>query len=199
MKKKLIAASVLASAALTLGTLSVANADDRGGLSRSDKLSTILGGLVTKGTLTQAQVDAITKAIADARTAVEADRAENRAAHVKVITDTLGITAAELKTRLDAGDSLATIAGAKKDALIKAMVAFKTTEIDAKVAAGDLTSAQATKIKAGLTDRVTALVERTPGMDKGMGKGPRGMGPMGKGPKDMGPRGDRGSDRGPRR
>ena len=67
MKKKLVAASVLATAALTLGSLNVASAHDHRGADRGDKLASILGGLVTKGTLTQTQADAITKAIADAR------------------------------------------------------------------------------------------------------------------------------------
>lgn len=199
-KKKLIAASLIAGAALTLGSLSVASAHDNGGAGRGDKLASILNGLVTKGTLNQAQVDAITKAVTDARTAGDAEREANRAAHIKVITDTLGITADALKARLDAGDSLATIAGAKKDALITAMVAFETKEIDAKLAAGDITADQATKMKANLKDRVTAQVERVPGTEMGPeGMGPKGVGPKGMGPKGMGPKGERGHDRGPRR
>lgn len=197
-KRKIVAASVIAGAALALGSLSAASAHDRGG-AKGDGLSGILGGLVTKGTLTQTQVDAITKAIDEARTAREANRDADRAAHVKVVTDTLGITEADLKARLAAGDSLATIAGAKKDALIAALVAFETKQIDAAVAAGKLTAAQATNVKANLKDRVTAHVEDLRGMGP-KGKGPRGMGPEGMGPegmghKGMGPRGDKGPRR----
>ena len=61
MKKKLIAATAVAGVTLALGTAGVASAhDNKGG--RGEKVSTVLNGLVTKGTLTQAQVDAITKA-----------------------------------------------------------------------------------------------------------------------------------------
>jgi len=67
----------------------------------------------------------------------------------------------QLFARLAAGDSLATIAGAKKDALIAALVADETKQIDAAVAAGKLTAAQATTIKADLTAHVTAEVNAT--------------------------------------
>jgi len=144
----------------------------------SGGLTTILNGLVSKGTLTQAQVDAINKALADARAAGDAARTAGRAAFSKVVTDTLGITEATLTSRLQAGDSLATIAGAKKAALITALVALETKEIDDAVAAGKLTAAQATTMKANVKDRVTAMVENTRGM--GMGKG-MGHGGMGKG------------------
>lgn len=189
-KKKLIAASAIAGVALTLGT--GAGAFAHGGRGSEGKgLGTVLNGLVTKGTLTQAQVDAIKKALDDARAAKDAERTADRAAHIKVITDTLGITEATLTSRLQAGDSLATIAGVKKDALIAALVAYESKEIDADLAAGKLTADQATNLKAGLKDRVTAHVENTrgPGMGrpemgmdgkgfgkgfgKGMGKGPR--------------------------
>ena len=182
MKKKLIAASVVAGLALTLGGVAGASAHDKGMGGMGQGLATILDGLKTKGTLTQAQVDAITKALTDARATADANREAKRAEHIKVITDVLGIDAATLKSRLDAGDSLAKIAGAKKDALIAAMITFETKNIDAAVTAGKLAAAQATTLKANLKDRVTAHVEATPGK----GKGPRGSGgPMGHmGPKD---------------
>jgi len=82
---------------------------------------------------------------------------------------------------LQAGESLAQIAGAKKDALIAALVADKTKRIDAAVTAGTLTAAQATQMKANLVAHVTEKVNAVGG------KGPFGKGP--KGPK--GPKGDR--------
>ncbi len=172
MKKKLIAASAVAGLALSLGTAGVASAHDhRGG--KGEKITTVLGGLVTSGTLTQAQADAITKAMTSARDAAKAAHDAARAEHVKVITDTLGIDEATLKSRVKAGESLATIAGAKKDALITALVAFETKKIDAAVAAGKITSEKATALKSGLTSRVTEKVESTRGSDKEMGKGDR--------------------------
>jgi Spy/CpxP family protein refolding chaperone len=179
MKKKLLAASAIAALALSVGSVATASAHDNKG-PKGEGITNILSGLVTKGTLTQAQVDAITKAMTDARDAGRAAHDAARAEHVKVITDALGIDEATLKTRIEAGDSLATIAGAKKDALITALVAFETKKIDAAVTAGKLTAAQASSLKANLKDRVTAHVEAT----KGAGKGPKGFGgPMG--PKDF--------------
>ena len=177
MKKKLIAASVVAGLALTLGGVAGASAHDRMG-EKGQGLSSILTGLVSKGTLTQTQGDAITKALTDARGAAKAAHDAARAEHIKVITDALGIDEATLKSRVEAGESLATIAGAKKDALITALVAYETKKIDAAVTAGKLTAAQATAMKANLSAHVTAKVEAT----KGMGKGPKGhFGPKGKG------------------
>lgn len=180
MKKKLVAASVITGVALTLGSLTAANAHDGRG-ERGDKLGTVLGGLVAKGTLTQAQLDEIKKALDEGRNAMKAAHDAEHAARTKVITDTLGITEAELKTRIQAGDSLATIAGTKKAALISALVAYETKKIDEAVTAGKLTAAQAATLKTGLTDRITKMVESVKGpkgshMDghkggKGHGKG----------------------------
>ena len=96
-----------------------------------------------------------------------------------------GIDATTLRTRLQAGDSLATIAGTKKDALIAAIVAYETKEIDAKVTAGEITAAQATSFKANLTARVTDMVNSVRGPGMGMRGGMhgdndnKGMGGMG--------------------
>ncbi len=136
-----------------------------------DELASVLAALVKKGTLTQAQSDAITAAL----TAAHADRVPpvnpDRAAIESLITTTLGIDAATLQKRLIAGESLATIAGAKTAGLITALVAAETKEIDAAVTAGKLTAAQATTIKSTLTVRITAMVNATGGM-----RGPGRMG-----------------------
>lgn len=150
------------------------------------KFKTVLDGLVAKGTITQAQADAVLAALQAARpsdgdhdgmrpdkTAMDAHRAAVEA----LVASTLGIDAATIKTRLQAGETLAAIAGAKKDALITALVALETKEIDARVTAGTLTAAQATTLKANLTAHVTDMVNNGPG--KGMGP----KGGMGKGPR----------------
>jgi polyhydroxyalkanoate synthesis regulator phasin len=180
MKKKVIAGVAAAAIALSVGGASVASA--HGGLGgKGAGLSTLLSDLVTKGTITQSQADAIVKAQTDAQALAEANRpteAEmqaHRTAEIAVITSTLGITEATLTSRLQAGESLATIAGTKKDALIAALVAFENKEIDARVTAGKLTSAQATTLKANTTAMVTDKVNSVKGFGKkGHGKGPRG-------------------------
>ena len=183
MNKKIAAAAI--AAALSIGTItsiSTAQADSGHTKGVPPQVATVLSGLVTKGTLTQAQVDAITAALtaaAPVRPQIPIGKmgGENKAAEEAVITSTLGITAADLQAARVAGKSLATLAGDKKAALITALVNFKTTQIDAAVTAGTLTAAQATTAKADLTTRITASVEAVPGpriekMGKiGMGKG----------------------------
>ncbi len=183
MRKKVIAVVTTAALALSVGTASIASA--HGGMGgkggKGAGLTTLLSDLVAKGTITQSQADAIVKAqsdakaLAEANRPTEAEREAHRVAELAVVTSTLGITEATLKSRLKAGESLATIAGAKKDALIAALVAFETKEIDARVTAGKLTAAQATAVKANLTAMVTEKVNSVKGFGKkGHGKGGKG-------------------------
>ena len=208
-KKKVIAIAIT-TMALTVGTVGVSSAASKNSVkvsigkgahlpgAQQDKLAGILSDLVKKGTLTQAQVDALNAAIAAARTAEDAKRIADqttrdadRVAFEALIAKTIGVDAATIKTRLAAGETLGAIAGAKKAELIAVIVADHTKRIDAGVAAGKLTAAQATTIKADLVAHVTAEVDsvRGPGMG---GKGGPGMGDHkgGKGGKGgHGPRG----------
>ena len=162
--KKKMAAVALTVAALSLGSIGVASAHDRG---------------AAKGAGKSAMHDVNREAN---KAAHDADRAAIEA----LVATTVGVDAATIKTRLAAGETLATIAGAKKDALVTALVAFKTKEIDADVASGKLTPTQATTIKADLTTHVTQMVNSVRGPEMGP-KGPNGPnGPMGG--KGHGPR-----------
>ena len=176
MKKNKIAITALA-AALSLGTISVATADTTtapkvpgvaGAHGPEAVLTSVLAALVTKGTITQAQSDAIVAAIKAAAPTPPAGGmgmgqgpmggagkghgmnggpmggfGMNTAARESIITSTLGITAADLKTARTAGKSLASLAGTKTSALIAALVNYDTTQIDAAVTAKNLTAAQA--------------------------------------------------------
>lgn len=210
--KKKVFAVVITTAALTVGSFgaataatkavrvskstkttftTVADAAATGKLGRGAELSALLSALVTKGTITQSQADAIIAAHTAAEAAHEAARSIAKpviADQLKLISDAIGIDTATITTRVKAGESLATIAGAKKDALIAALIADHTKRIDAAVTAGTLTAAQATTLKANLTTHVTELVNATPaplfkggkGGDMG-GKGGRGHGGRGHG------------------
>jgi hypothetical protein len=219
--KKKVVAIAITTVALTSGSFGVATAASKttkvtrtsistiasqaisGKLGRGQELATLLSGLVTKGTITQAQADAIIAAVTSAEAARDALRPPMGPQgpmggkggpldeHLTVIASTLGVDTTTVLTRLKAGDSLATIAGAKKDALITALVADETKEIDAAVTAGKLTAAQATSLKANLVAHVTEIVNATPPVGGPMGgddrggrgeKGGRGHGgPMGGG------------------
>ena len=198
MTKKKVIAVVITTLALTAGTVGVAGAASKAtrvsvtktatsvankvGVGPEQAMATILKDLVAKGTITQAQADAITASVTSARAAAEANRPmrgmggpgkADRAAIETLISTTIGVDSATIKSRLQAGESLAQIAGAKKDAVIAALVADHTKRIDAAVTAGALTSAQATEMKKNLVAHVTEEVNEVGG------KGPFGKGPKG--------------------
>ncbi|CAB4694258.1 unannotated protein [freshwater metagenome] len=205
-KKKIITVAVT-TVALSLGSVGIATASNskskvavtkisakatgfamagRGIGGPEKDVATVLSALVTKGTITQAQADAIAAALIASRDANKPPMSAQQSAHETLIATTLGIDVATLETRLRAGDSLATIAGSKTAALITVLVADQTKQIDAAVTAGKITAAQATTLKSKLTASITAMVNKT-GAPKG--------GPMG---GHMGGRmGDMDGDHGP--
>jgi hypothetical protein len=163
----------------------------------ANPLKGILDGLVTKGTITQAQEDAIVAAFTAAQPlagnhgprmgGMGAEDPAQQAAEQATVLSVLGIDATALQAAKAAGKSLATLAGAKTQALINALVALENKEIDAAVTAGKLTAAQATTQKANTVARVTAHVNATPGQPGvgGMGMGHRGG--HGRGPASVTP------------
>lgn len=181
MNKKLVAMAVAVGLALTAGSAIAASA--HGGRGPGGNLDGVLTGLKDKGTLTQSQIDAIKKALEDQRTSEQAARVAEATEFQKLITTTIGLDSATITTRLKAGESLGAIAGAKRQALIDALIAFHTKKIDQGVTDGKLTAAQATTLKAGLSASVTFFVDRVPGSLGGRGHGPGfdhpGMGPGG--------------------
>ena len=167
--------------------------------SAEEAVASVLSALVTKGTITQAQADAIKAAFAAAAPVRGIDKpgkglgllGEDRATAETLISKTIGVDTATIRTRIAAGESLGAIAGAKRADLISVLVAEATKRIDAAVTAGKMTAAQATSLKAGLTAHVTAEVDqiggkRGPGMGgkddkRGRGHGGPGHGGPGKG------------------
>lgn len=148
---------------LSVSSTSTAFADNNRG---EKKISSILSGLVSNGTITQSQADAIIKAAEAMKVASKSIRDANRSALDSVITSTLGISLESVVSRLKAGESLATIAGDKKSALITALAAEINKQIDAALAAGKITANQATAQKAKSIDRVTNMVNNVKGFGK---------------------------------
>jgi hypothetical protein len=207
--KKKIASIVITTVALTAGTVGISSAASKSTTTRVSTtkstttafkgpratIDSVLAALVTKGTINQAQSDAITAALAAAEAAEHANDPQggrmgapgvgmpDPVATLSIITSVTGVDAATIQKRLAAGETLAAIAGEKKDALIAALVADETKRIDAAVTAGKLTAAQATTLKSTLTAHVTDEVNSTrPVGPMGGGKGGRGHGgPMGGG------------------
>ena len=100
-----------------------------------------------------------------------------------VAASTLGISEDAVKAQLQAGKSLAEIAGDKTPALIDALVADAEARLAQAVTDGKLTQAQADERKAGLRDRITKMVNATPPAP-GERRGPGGPGGPGHGPGD---------------
>jgi polyhydroxyalkanoate synthesis regulator phasin len=158
MKKKILAAVVSTAVVLTISGTTLASADDRMGGREGKGINSLLSTLVTNGTITQSQADAIAKAASELRGSAREMKKSYRDSLDAVITSTLGISLDTVKTRMKAGETLAQIAGSKKDALIAALVAEINKQIDAAVTAGKLSAAQASAQKAKTTERVTNMV-----------------------------------------
>ena len=185
-------------AAISMGSIGVAEASTHYAHAVStstpavapvDPDAAVLAKLVTAGTITQAQSTAILAALEAAHPARptigqggpkgQGPMGVNMGEDLNVVTSTLGITAAQLQADLAAGKSLATIAGTKTAALISALVAAETTEINARVTSGAITQAQATTQIAGLQAAITTAVNATPpvgGPGRGFGGRGHGMG-----------------------
>jgi hypothetical protein len=163
MNKKLLAVITSTAIVLSVSSTSTAFADNEKGEKR---ISSMLSGLVSNGTITQSQADAIIKAAEGMRAASKSIKDANRTALDSVITSTLGISLDTLTSRLKAGETLSTIAGDKKSALITALAAEINKQIDAALAAGKITADQATAQKAKSIDRVTNMVNNVRGFGK---------------------------------
>jgi ribosomal protein S20 len=103
-----------------------------------------------------------------------------------IVAKDLTMTAADVKAALRGGQSIAALAKSKNvdpQKIINDLVADATTRIEAAVSSGKITSDQATKMKANLTERMTAFLNGT-----GQGRGHGFPGPFGgdKGPGGWG-------------
>ncbi len=155
--------------------------------SRLAHIKSALTGLVSNGTLTQAQADKVAGTL-DSQPPMGGiggmrgmGGAGGRSGGMAMLQShdaaakALGMTTDELYTAVQGGKSLADVAKDQKvsvDSLIKAMVADAEADLAAAVKAGTLTQAQADTLKSSLTERITDQVN---GVRAGGGPG-RGAG-----------------------
>lgn len=189
LHKRAVAIGSIA-AVLTLGTAGLVAAAGVQGNGPASALS----GLVSDGTLTQAQADKVAEALKAQRDAMHKERQADRAEMLALVAKTLGISEADLQQAHQDGKSLADLAGDKRDELVAAMVAFANAKIDKAVADGKLTQVQADKMKDKTQKRVENRVDGKGGPGGkghgGMRGGPDGAGfdgPDGEPPADAGP------------
>ncbi len=151
---------------------------------RGAALKSVLGNLVTGGTITQAQADAITAGMGAFRAANPApdhggDRGRDRGmagAPLDDIATTLGITEDALRTQLQGGATLRTIAGDKVAALTTLLTDKANARIDQGVTDAKITAATAATMKAAVPAKVVAMLD---GTAPAGGRGPGRRGPGG--------------------
>ncbi|MEI7591793.1 MAG: hypothetical protein WCK41_01080 [Actinomycetes bacterium] len=133
-----------------------------------------LNKLVGDGTINQSQADAVGHAIESAKPAHPQGRGGHDgpggpggkgAPNMEAVQSALGMTAEELHTALDGGQTIAQVAAAKGievQTVINAMVTAANSRIDEAVANGKITQAQADEKKADVVTRVTHMVNNLP-------------------------------------
>ena len=140
-------------------------------------LKAILDGLIAKNTITQAQEDAILKALADAQPAPRAVRKPARPTVpnvksfigdlTKAAGDYLGMDLKALLTGLRGGKSLADIAnglssqGKSANGLIDVLTKAANGRLDQAVAANTLTADQAASLKPKIAAEIATFVNRS--------------------------------------
>ena len=139
---------------------------------RSAWMTEALAPLVSAGTITQAQADAVIEAL-------QAAKPEGRHgpgpgivhASIDTAATALGVTSEELRTALRDGKSVADVAaekGVDVQVVIDALVAEAQERIATAVSEGRITQAQADERLATLTDDITKIVN---GEGRGFGRG----------------------------
>lgn len=174
MRKKIVtvvAAGALGLSGLALAgpALAAAGAPDAAAAvtSRVDRLKQALAGLVTDGTLTQAQADKVAGTLGSAD--VGPGGPGGHRGHgpgrggpdLAAAATALGMTQADLRTALTSGKSLAQVAedkGVPVDKVVAALVAAAKQRIAQAVTDGRLTQERADQRVADLTARITERI-----------------------------------------
>ena len=192
MKRITIAA--VAGVALTgvigIGVAAAATGTGPGGL-----ISDALAGLVSKGTISQEQADAVEEALEDARDDRRAERDQLRTERLAevdaLLEDVLGMTSAEVREQLAAGKTLKEIAGDKAQALADAYVAQAEERAAQAVSDGRITQERADDLVAHAKEHAEEWLS---GESDSLGRGMLGFG--GRGHGMGGPGGHHGGGRG---
>jgi hypothetical protein len=156
---------------------------------RAKWIQDALAPLVTAGTLTQAQADAVAQALQNAKPAVGPGHdggpkgfGRGLAGGLDAAAKAIGVTTDELRQAVAGGQSIAAYAKSKNvepQTVIDALVAEATARLAEAVTAGKLTQAQADTRLTDETTRITNLVNGTftfPDFGGHRDRGPRGDG-----------------------
>ena len=180
----LILTGILATGAVGAVAITPASAttSDNSFTSRLAGIKSALSGLVSDGTLTQAQADKVAATLDNQlpKRGMGGPGGRFGGMGMTLTRDAaakaLGMTTADLHTAMQGGKSLADVAKDRKvsvSSLVKAMVAAAEGELATAVKDGTMTQARADTMKSSLTQRIT---DRVNGIrpDRGPRHGPRG-------------------------
>lgn len=164
----------LVGAALVVPAVSYAATGDSSALSnRVDRIKDALAGLVTDGTLTQAQADEVATTLAEKAPGPLRGHRPGRGIHLAALEE-LGITREEVRAAAEAGATLAELAeeqGVSSEEVVDVLVAAQQDRLSAAVADGRLTQAEADEKAADLDARITESLDdpirRGPGRGHG--------------------------------
>ena len=169
----------VAGAALVAPAVSYAATGDSTALdARVTSLTQALAGLVSDGSITQAQADEVATTLAEARPEGRGRGGHGGGARVDMAAaaEALGIPLDELRTQTQAGRTLADIAeaeGVAEGDLVDALVAAGKARLAEAVTAGRLTQAEADARATGLEARIAASLDELCGPGGGPGRGGR--------------------------
>ena len=167
------------------------NAPEQGGgpFAAGGPVDTALKSLVDKGTITQAQADAVKTALQDQFKNMKPRGPGGplvsgiKPANLDLAASTIGISRDDLITQLRDGKSIADVAKSKNvdpAKVIQALVDDANKKIDQAKTDGKITDAQATNLKGQLQQRITDMVNNAhPGAGFRPGFGHRRGGPDG--------------------
>ena len=142
----------------------------------TERLKSTLDPLVEAGTITQAQEDAVIKALTDAgleRGGRGGPGGRHGGPGLDAAATALGVTTDELRTAVEGDQTIAQVAeskGVPVQTVIDAMVAELKTHLAEEVASGEHTQAEADQKLADATTRITDMVNNG-GPAKGEGRG----------------------------
>jgi polyhydroxyalkanoate synthesis regulator phasin len=166
MKRRVSAAVAGVALAALIGVGVAAAAEGSGPAGR---VAEALGGLVSRGTITQQQADAVSQALTDSweqeRAEREADRAARRAEVDALLQRTLGKDAEAVREEIRGGKTLREVAGDSADELAAGMLDLLGKRLDTAVKDGRITQDQAEETLSRATTRADAWVA---GDDSGM-------------------------------
>lgn len=161
----------------TTTTVAQGQGTDGAGAGRAARvkvLDTALDSLVTDGTLTQAQADAVASRVKDTAKLIHGERhdrrVERRRAMVATAAEALGISTEDLVEQMRGGDTIAEIAEQRDvdvQKVIDALVAEAKAAIDEAVADGKIPAERADELARRANERIERFVNEGPQHPRG--------------------------------